>query len=320
MASTRLHVAEGALDMLIWKRSADHPRVQGAALVLVLWVVAGLSLVVLAGAHSMSSYARLASIELERLRSEAVLDSAISIFAQSLKGQPEVGKAHQTFELTLGETLVQVDVTPSKGLVDVNIASEDLLQAVLREIGGLSPGDATVMASRIKDWIDPDDQPSGVGGAEAPQYRAEKWPSMPRNAGLEDGSELLAVLGMTSDVYEKLRPFLGLNGQPQLDISSAPDELIDRLTGRQGLGAQIRHSAPEQKEAIISPYTSMPYFSNRSTQADRMVRITATLKSVGGLTWQRLVWIDRNERPDTLTSWTTLLVEPTRRLVMPLSN
>ena len=287
---------------------------RGTALVLVLWVIVGLSLTVVAGSRAISAHTRLAAIELDRQRAEALLDGAISILSQQLRADLNAGKNYKVFELTMAGTPVTVEVTPSKGLIDLNVASDELIQGLLREVGGMHPGEAIAMGSRIRDWIDPDDQPGGVGGAESAQYRSAGWPSLPRNAGMEDGSELLSVLGMTPEIYEKLRPFIGINGDQRLDIGSAPGMLIDRLTGQPGIGAQIHTVPTEQREAVVSPFISMPYFKSRPSDPDRTIRLIATLTSASGLAWQRLVWIDRSERPDTLTPWTTLLVDPTRRV------
>lgn len=288
-------------------------RIRGTALVLVLWVIVGLSLTVVAGSRAISAHTRLAAIELDRQRAEALLDGAISILAQQLSVDSNAGMSYKLYELTMDGTQVTVEVTPSKGLIDLNVASDELIQGLLREIGGMHPGEALVMGSRIKDWIDPDDQPGGVGGAESAQYRSAGWPSLPRNAAMEDDSELLSVMGMTPEIYEKLQPFIGINGDQRLDIGSAPGMLIDRLTGQPGIGAQIHASPPEQREALVSPFTSMPYFRSRPSDSDRTVRLIASLTSDSGLAWQRLVWVDRTERPDTLTPWTTLAVDPTRR-------
>lgn len=288
-------------------------RQRGAALILVLWLVAGLALVVAASARSVSGHVRLAAVELERLRAEAVLDGAIALMAQHLRRAPDGGAAYRVYRLTLGSDVVDIEVTPAKGLVDVAVASDEVLQALLRDVGGLSAGEAVVIASRIRDWIDPDDQPSGIGGAEAAQYRAAGWPSLPRNAAMEDDAELLGVMGVTSDLYEKIRPFLGVNGGQRIDIAAAPPGLIDRLTGKPGLGARLHALPAERREAEFAAYTASPLFEHRPGVADPAVRLRAQWMGSQGHRWQRQVWIDRAERPDTLTPWTTLWVEPTRR-------
>src|SRR5690606_9179893 len=130
---------------------------------------------------------------------------------------------------------VWVEITPSGGLVDVNVASEPLLLALFQKVGALASGEAAILASRVRDFVDPDDIPGGVGGAEAAQYRAAGWPSLPRNGAVDDLSELRSVLGMIPELYDIIAPHLGINGQQRIEIDSAPPAMIDVLTGQPGL-------------------------------------------------------------------------------------
>ena len=54
-------------------------RQRGAALILVLWMVVGLSLVVLAGAQSARMYTQRVGLELEQIRSDAALEAATEL-------------------------------------------------------------------------------------------------------------------------------------------------------------------------------------------------------------------------------------------------
>lgn len=293
-------------------------RVQrGMALVLVLWLVAALSLVVLAGVKGVRQQTRSAGMDIERLRAEVKLDAVLQLAAQRLLAERQLSHRYQWLRMQLGFDEIWIEITPAEGLIDVNVASDALLQALFRNIGRLTPDEAVVFASRIRDWIDPDDDPSGVGGAEAAQYRAAAWPSQPRNAALEDPSELRSVLGMTAGLYEIIAPFLGLNGQQRIDVDAAPPALIDALTGQDGLGAQIHASPPEQRGALLLSEVGAQLFTNTPAKGGREVRLRVLVASDGDQWWQREAWIDLSARPDTLTPWTTLLLEPTRRVPKP---
>lgn len=291
--------------------------VRGAALIMVLWLVAALSLVVLAGARGVRQQTQRTTLDLERLRAESVLDAAIQLSAQRLLLDRGKDSQYRIQRLSLGQNDIWVEITPSGGLVDVNVASEGLLQAVLQRAGGLSPGEAAILASRVRDYIDPDDTPSGVGGAEAAQYRAAGWPSMPRNAALEDLSDLKSVLGMTSGLYEIIVPHLGINGQQRIEIDSAPPALIDALTGQQGLGARIHKSPPEMRAGVLLSGAAAEFFTPARSSGGQTTRLRAFAQAEGDRWWQREVWIDLSERPDALTPWTTRSVEPTRRFNKP---
>ncbi len=173
------------------------------------------------------------------------------------------------------------------------------------------------MTSRVRDFIDPDDTPGGVGGAEAAQYRAAGWPSLPRNGALDDLSELRSVLGMTSELYEIIAPHLGINGQQRIEIDSAPPALIDVLTGQPGLGARIHNSPPETRAGVLLTGAAAEFFSPARAGGGLTVRLNAFVRAEGDRWWQREAWIDLSERPGGLTPWTTLSLEPTRRLNKP---
>ena len=291
--------------------------VRGAALIMVLWLVAALSLVVLAGAQGVRQQTQRTALDIERLRVESVLDAAIQLTAQRLLLGRGKDSQYQIQRLSLGQSDVWVEITPSGGLVDVNVASEALLQALFQRAGGLSSGEAAILASRVKDYIDPDDTPSGVGGAEAAQYRAAGWPSMPRNSALEDLSDLKSVLGMTAGLYEIIAPHLGINGQQRIEIDSAPPALIDALTGQQGLGARIHKSPPEMRAGVLLSGAAAEFFTPARSSGGQTVRVRAFTQAESDRWWQREVWIDPSERPDALTPWTTRSVEPTRRFNKP---
>ena len=293
---------------------AARPRqITGAALILVLWLVAALSLVVLAGAQGVRQQAQRATLDLERLRTESVLDAAIQVVAQRLLVDKGQGSQYRILRLALGSSDVWVEITPSGVLVDVNVASDALLQALFQRAGGLSSGEAAILSSRVRDYIDPDDAPSGVGGAEAAQYRAAGWPTLPRNAAVEDFSELKFVLGMTTGLYEIIAPHLGINGQQRIEIDSAPPALIDALTGQQGLGARIHNSPPEMRAGVLLSGAAAEFFTPTRSSGAQTMRLRAFARAEGERWWLREVWVDLGERPDALTPWTTLSIEPTRR-------
>ncbi|AOG21373.1 type II secretion system (T2SS), K family protein [Acidovorax sp. RAC01] len=299
------------------QRYANGPWIRrtgsGAALIMVLWLVAALSLVVAAGARGVRQQTQRTALDLERLRSESLLDAAVQLVAQRLnseKGQP-IGYKMQ--RMNLGKSEIWVEVTPSGGLVDVNVASEGLLRTLFQRAGAMSAGEAAILTSRVQDYIDPDDTPGGVGGAEAAQYRAAGWPSLPRNGALEDRSELKSVFGMTSELYEIIAPHLGINGQQRIEVDSAPPALIDALTGQQGLGARLQNSPPEMRAGVLLSGAAAEFFSPVQSSGSQTMRLRAFLQADGDRWWLREVWVDLSERPDALTPWTTLSIEPTRR-------
>ena len=289
----------------------------GAALVLVLWLVAALSLTVLAGAKGMRQQTQQAGLALERLRAEALLDGALQLAAQRLVAEKDQPSRYRREKLTLENREVWVEITPSTGLIDLNVASDALLQTFFQRVAGMPPGESTLIVSRIRDFIDPDDMASGVGGAEASQYRAAGWPAKPRNSALEDPLEIKAVLGVTPELYEIIAPYLSRNGQPRLDIGAAPPALIDALSGQKGLGVQINRSPPGAPAGALLPDTASDFFLAAALGGGQEVRIRASVQWDGERRWLREAWIDPRERPDALAPWIVLSLEPTRRINLP---
>ncbi|MBV7428775.1 general secretion pathway protein GspK [Acidovorax sp. sif0715] len=292
-------------------------RSKGAALILVLWLVASLSLVVMASARGVRQQTQRAALDLERMRSETVLDAVIQLAVQRVMSEKTADSGYRIQRLSLGGNDVWVEITPSGGLVDVNVASEALMQALFQRAGGLTSGEAAILASRVRDFIDPDDTPGGVGGAELAQYRAAGWPAKPRNAALDDLSELRSVLGMTSELYEIIAPHLGINGQQRIETGSAPPALIDALSGQPGLGARIHNSSPEMRAAALQTGAAADFFSPTRAGGGQTVRVKAFVRTEGDRWWQREAWVDLSERPGNLTPWTMLSLEPTRRFNKP---
>ena len=96
-------------------------------------------------------------------------------------------------------------------------------------------GQAPAIADAIKDWIDADQQPTG-GGAEDDYYSSLKPPYLAANRQMKSPTELLAVRGMTPEIYQLLLPFvaalpLGANNAPtKVNVNTAPDELLMSLS------------------------------------------------------------------------------------------
>ena len=81
-------------------------------------------------------------------------------------------------------------------------------QRLFQNIEGLNASDAAPLAAAIRDWIDADQVPGGVGGAEDTDYQGLPLPYRTPNQPMSSPTELLAVKGMTPDLYRRLAPFV----------------------------------------------------------------------------------------------------------------
>lgn len=200
---------------------------RGAALLLVLWLVALLTALV--GAYALT--ARIEALQ-GRVGSRGAMAQEIAragmeyALVRVADRNPEThwqpnGRAYAwRFE---GHD-VQVRIIDETGKVDLNQADVPLLSRLMQALG--EPPDASdALAAAIVDWRDADDLGQPVGGAEDGDYAAAGRPYGAKDAPFETIAELEQVLGMTPDLYARLDPFLTLysgRGQPDATYAQGP--------------------------------------------------------------------------------------------------
>ncbi|WP_374499340.1 general secretion pathway protein GspK [Pseudoxanthomonas sp.] len=201
--------------------------IRGAALLLVLWLVALLTALV--GAYALT--ARIEALQ-GRVGSRGAMAQEIAragmeyALVRVADRNPEThwqpnGRAYAwRFE---GHD-VQVRIIDETGKVDLNQADVPLLSRLMQALG--EPPDASdALAAAIVDWRDADDLGQPVGGAEDGDYAAAGRPYGAKDAPFETIAELEQVLGMTPDLYARLEPFLTLysgRGQPDATYAQGP--------------------------------------------------------------------------------------------------
>jgi len=85
---------------------------------------------------------------------------------------------------------------------------EQIFLRLFQNIEGLDPALAQPLAGAIRDWVDADQLPTGVGGAEDTDYLGLPQPYRTANQPMVSPSELLAIKGMTAQTFQKLAPFV----------------------------------------------------------------------------------------------------------------
>lgn len=180
------------------------------ALVSVLWVLMLLSLIVVnISATSRIELKRSANL-VEAARVRQVTDAAVNWALWSLM-QPNTANwlADGSWRLLeLDEVQVQVAITDEHGKIDLNNANPLLLQGLFEAVG-IEGVEAQALSDAIQDWRDTD-LLKRLYGAENEEYKAAGL-SGPADRPFERLEELKQVLGMTPELYEKVRPALTLN-------------------------------------------------------------------------------------------------------------
>jgi general secretion pathway protein K len=293
----------------------SSPRAAGLALPAVLWLVVALSLTLLGLTLQTRQQIDFTRWYLDQSEARLRLDAALSLTARALAADAGLGERYTRLQWRIGEDDVLVAITSANGLVNPNTAGDTVMQTLLARVGGLTPADAAILACRIRDWIDPDDLPSCPGGAEAAQYLAAGWPSLPRNGPMADPADLLAVLGFDRSVYDKIKNFIGREGRNLIDVRAAPPELLDAFTGEPNAHERIRAMIETNQDPVTLGVLDPAVFAPLSQRSEALrYRLQAQLRTPDGRRWSRTVWIDRNARPDTLTPWTTETVDPVELL------
>lgn len=109
-----------------------------------------------------------------------------------------------------------------------------LLQTIEIEEGTLiDQTTAENITDAIIDWLDPDSEPTGFGGAEGDHYSRLDPPMTIANRELASISELSLVRGVTPKLYESLLPWLvALPKDVPMNINTMPAELLRILNNR----------------------------------------------------------------------------------------
>lgn len=109
---------------------------------------------------------------------------------------------------------------------------------------GVNGAQARDLAIAIADWIDADDDPTGVAGAESQEYLRFDPPYRTANQSFQSISELRLVRGMTDELFETLKPFIAaLPAQSKLNLNAASIPVILSLSD---------NVTPENAQQLVS--------------------------------------------------------------------
>lgn len=201
--------------------------IRGAALLLVLWLVALLTALV-------GAFALLARTE--GLQGRAVVGGAVGgsaaragmelalVRVASADPRYQWRPDGRRYPWRFGDAEVTVRIIDEDGKVDLNQSDAPLLTALAQAVG-LPRERAERIAAAILDWRDPDPLTQPAGGAEDPDYASAELPYGAKDAEFESVGELLHVLGVTAEDYALLAPHVTVytgRARPEPAYASAP--------------------------------------------------------------------------------------------------
>lgn len=133
-------------------------------------------------------------------------------------------------EVTFGDARVRIAVRDVGTALNLNEASEEMIRQFFSLGLEIDFALAEEITQAILDWRDEDDIPR-VNGGEIDEYLDEGRPVLPANRGFSTVDELGYVRGVTPEILELARPHLTLVGTGDINVNSAPYEVLVAAPG-----------------------------------------------------------------------------------------
>ena len=194
-------------------------RQSGVALVMVLWIL--LLVTVSTGAYTLM--ARMDVLEAHTVlwttRARLAAEAGMNLAVLSLRDPDEFTRwvpDGRPYELLFQDATLEIKVTDERGKLDINGITEPALQQLFLN-NELDADQANYLAAAIKDWNDKDEL-ERPNGAEEESYLASGLSVGPGNRSFVMVEELLQVLGMSWELFQKIEPGLTVYSE-----AAAPD-------------------------------------------------------------------------------------------------
>ena len=128
-----------------------------------------------------------------------------------------------------------------KGLLTRFLESEDF---------GLGREDVDNIVNAIKDWIDEDDDPTALGGAENSYYQGLETPYSCKNAPVEFLEELQYVRWIrdNKELYQRISPYISPHGDGKINLNTADRLVLRALSDETTEDAEMVDNMIEYRE------------------------------------------------------------------------
>ena len=254
-------------------------KMRGAALVLVLWLVALLATTITAFALTARVEHLQGRISGDVAGGEQIAQAGIDYALSRMRGTPTQPAWHadgRLYRWQFDGHRVDLRIIDESGKVDLNQADLPLLEALLRALK-VEPARAARLAGTIVDWRDPDELQQANGGAESADYAAAGLPYGAKNARFDSIGELQRVLGMDADLYAQLQPLVTVHGSARPDSRFAQAPVLTAL----GLDAALVLAQREREDIPGAPGASSAMAAGTGTYSiDSRVQLVAERQAV----------------------------------------
>ena len=283
-------------------------RQSGVALVIVLWMLSLLTILAMGYSRMVRVETGLTANMVHSSQAKAIAEAGIwqsisELLKPRVEQQWKTDGTTYSFEFKQG--VIKLNIINETGKIDLNTARSELLHGLINSIE-LPEENSLDLLQSILDWRDKDDLVRNHG-AEDSDYRQLDY-----NYGAKDGpfntlSELQLVMGMTTDIYNKLLPALTIySHQPGINPDSAPRAALLAIPG---ISAAQVDDFIQARSDIIDKQTPAPLIGIDSKYLSKTNGRVFTISSEGiiGETHARLdvvVLMKRNvNKPYAILSW-----------------
>lgn len=290
----------------------------GMALVAVLWIVAALSIFAMGLAGATRAEIRSAQGARAFAEAAAYGDAAIELAVRELHfAEKTIDRSFATAYEIDGRR-IGVRISPGGGYVDLNGASQALLHDLFAFGAGLESDQAETLAQRVVDWRDADDEPLPLGAEDA-DYEAAGVAFRTRGGPFETPEDLLQVLGVGFDTYDKIRDLLATwTGAGGIDPLAAPPAMFKILAPGDLRAAETYLALREAGEPAID--TTAFNQEHILLSSGSIFRLEASYPADQGRVLARVRWVDAATPGIAGLPWRTLRIEPVRSIPMKGGN
>ncbi len=301
------------------KGMQDNSTKSGFVLVVVLLGLGVLGALTAGFVRTATESVRLAANLVQEVKAEALASAGAHLAARELQERAHgrdtpIHPDGRPYVCRLPEpgAVLQLIVENEDGKIDINTASDHLLETLLLAVGA-SATEAPALVARIADYRDEDNLPR-IGGTERDAYKAAGLTYAPSNTDFKNIEELERVLDFPPWLYARVLPHITTyNKQSGFDPDAISEDLIGLLSvsPRQAWPtAPVRPGArpsrpvvgPRQLPAALGRYVSI--------SDNRYFRVFSTVRLASGMRYTRDAVIAMAARPGERPSferWMTAL-------------
>ncbi len=271
---------------------------RGVALAIVVWFIAGMSLLVAGIVAHARMDTRTTQVHLARAKAIAAGDGAIYLaMIERQRGFQSSGQGPMISDTShrLGEMEVRVQIVPASGFVDLNKASLQMLTALFSLAGELELGQAKVVADNVVKWrLNRGNQ----------QARRTSRGGSRTFYSLED---VLQVEGVNRSLLDAIRDYVvvGRWASGSMDWSASPGDMMEML---KAINPEQSNAVGRRREVMSQAGGSRA--AGRSA-ASRAFRADAYV-DYGGRTWLRRRWLRDGSVSGSTLPWRVVRTEAPR--------